>query len=112
VADLREAGFTAAELGTYVMLGYPGQGIPEVREAARAVLAAGSHVRLVMYAPIPGSADWGKGFDELTIDPREDPLLTNNSLAPFRSKLYTPHEYTEFKREINAANAVLLRGNP
>jgi radical SAM superfamily enzyme YgiQ (UPF0313 family) len=107
---LREAGFTAGEIGTYVMLGYPGQGIAEVREAARVVHAAGSHVRLVMYAPIPGSTDWGKGFDELVIDPREDPLLTNNSLAPYRSRLYTSHEYVELKREINAANEVLLRG--
>jgi len=104
VVALRAAGFTREEVGTYVMLGYPGQGLHEVRAAVRLARDAGSHVRLVMYAPIPGSADWEKGFDELSIDPREDPLLTNNSLAPYRSKLYTAREYLELKREVNAVN--------
>jgi molybdenum cofactor biosynthesis enzyme MoaA len=108
VGALREAGFTPRDVGTYIMLGYPGQDLGEVRTAARLVCEAGSHIRLVMYAPIPGSADWKKGFDDFIFDPREDPLLTNNSLAPYRSRVYTTREYLELKREVNRMNEGLV----
>ena len=104
LVNLKEAGFTKDEIGTYLLYGYPYQRTEEVKKAADFISSNGSLVKLTMYSPILGTQAWGKDFDDYIFDPSLDPLLTNNSLTPFRSKRNSYEEYRKLKIYINELN--------
>ncbi|UCD83806.1 MAG: B12-binding domain-containing radical SAM protein [Deltaproteobacteria bacterium] len=99
--SLRKAGYSPGEVGVYLMMGMPGQEMPEVRETIQFVHSLGAKVLLVEYSPIPGTRDW-----ELSgLEPDLDPLLHNNSLFP----LYPLSEWKNFqelKDEAHRLNTV------
>jgi len=101
---LREAGFTAREVGTYILFGLPWQSIREVWDACRIVAAAGSEIKLAMYSPVPGTPLFDPDPDDFRFDPREEPLLQNNSLSPWRSRDVSYEAYQELKRFIAGTN--------
>lgn len=79
--NLRKAGFTAEEVGAYVLVGSPGETADEAARSIAAAHAAGVQVRLAQYSPIPGSqlfeeAQRASGRD------LSEPLLHNNTLMP------------------------------
>jgi radical SAM superfamily enzyme YgiQ (UPF0313 family) len=104
IEALKKADFQKKDIGTYLLYGYPFQKIKEVRDASDFVSSEGSMVKLAMYSPIPGTKAWGMDFSDYIFDPSKDPLLTNNSLAPFRSKRNSYDKYKDLKNYINALN--------
>jgi len=58
VENLLNAGFTANEVGAYVMIGLPGQPLQEVKDSIAFVHDCGIQVKLAQYTPIPGTAEW------------------------------------------------------
>ena len=73
---LRGAGYGPGEIGSYVLIGLPGQTIKEVEESVRFVAAQDVRIFLEEYSPIPGTPDYKRsGLAE-----NADPLLHNNSV--------------------------------
>ncbi len=105
--NLREAGFSPSEIGTYLLYGLPNQSIGDLFEACQIVADAGSEIRLAMYSPIPGTPLYQLREDDFLFDHRDDPLYQNNSLVPFRSRSNPYEEYTHLKRFVEFLNAKL-----
>jgi radical SAM superfamily enzyme YgiQ (UPF0313 family) len=104
VENLFSAGFQPGQLGTYVMIGYPGQSVEEMRESCLRVHEQGSPVRLTLFSPIPGTRDFESDFSSWRFDPQSDPLLQNCTLTPFRSGDLTLEDYEELKEQVNGWN--------
>lgn len=82
VAVLREAGFTASDIGVYLLVGLPYQEDEEVGAAIRAVRQAGATPVLALYSPIPGTALWPEAVQASRYDLAADPIFQNNSIFP------------------------------
>jgi len=74
---LQRAGYTAKDIGVYLMIGCPEQTFDEIYESINFVHRLGAKVLLVEYSPIPGTID-----DETYKFNLSDPLLHNNSIFP------------------------------
>ena len=73
---LRSAGYGPGEIGTYVLIGLPGQTIKEVEESVKFAAAQDVRIFLEEYSPIPGTPDYKRSGLAENIDP----LLHNNSI--------------------------------
>ena len=78
VAHLRAAGFTAQELGAYILAGLPGQPLADVEASIRFVHLLGVQAKLALFSPIPGTPD-----GDTMLWPGADPLLHNNTVFPY-----------------------------
>jgi len=103
--NLKQAGFTPEKIGTYILAGLPGQNLESLRRTATFVHRLGSQIRLAMYSPTPRTALFG-AREDFRFDPAADPLLQNDSLTPWRSRLYTAEEFYELKRWADRINAL------
>lgn len=81
VRALREAGYARREIGVYVLLGLPGQGVDSVRKTIETVDRAGAVPYLAEYSPIPHTELWERAVQASTWDLSE-PLYHNNTLIP------------------------------
>jgi len=104
VATLRAAGFEAADVTAYVMLGLPGQSIKEAEESIAFAHQCGATVEVTLYSPIPGTAEWERAVRHWGLDPQADPLLHNESAYPLQSEVL---DVEAFER----AKALARRGN-
>ncbi|MBZ0255876.1 radical SAM protein [bacterium] len=111
MAYLREAGFGPQEIGTYLLLGMPGQPLQDVEEACRIVIEAGSQIKIAMYSPLPHTPLFKQELTGFDYDPRSEPLLQNNSLTPWRKNAFSNEDYQAFKRFVNGANQHLTSKN-
>lgn len=109
VEHLRAAGYTAREIGTYILAGLPGQTLDSIRHTAEAVHRVGSEIRIAFYSPTPKTALFSntEGF---SFDPSLDPLLQNDSLALWRSALFTSQEFREMRSWIDRLNDLARKG--
>lgn len=109
MGHLRAAGYSAREIGTYILVGLPGQPLDSVRRTAQFVHRLGSEVKFAMYSPTPRTLLFGnrEGF---RFDPSEEPLLQNDTLTPWRSTLFTAREYRALKAEVDQLNDLARRG--
>jgi hypothetical protein len=82
VAALREAGFSAADIGVYLLIGLPHQEDADVAAAIRAVRQVGATPVLAQYSPIPGTALWPAAVQVSRYDLEADPIFQNNSIFP------------------------------
>lgn len=81
VEHLKNAGFTHANMGAYVMTGHPGEETEETLRSMAAAHSAGVAVRLAQYSPIPGTPQ----FERIRTAARaniDEPLLQNNTIMP------------------------------
>ncbi len=104
---LLNAGFSAREVGTYLLLGLPGQSFESVWQAARMVARSGSEIKLAMFSPLPSTALFESELNEFQFDHRIEPLLQNNSLTPWRSRLFSHDDVQKLKRYIVDTNLSL-----
>lgn len=82
VAYLREAGFTARELGAYLLFGLPEQSLAEVKKAAEFVANSGAKPVLAEFSPIPNTPLFEEAARRSRYPLHEDPLFHNNSVFP------------------------------
>jgi radical SAM superfamily enzyme YgiQ (UPF0313 family) len=99
VGNLRRAGYSKDEIGTYVMAGLPGQRVGEVEESIAFVEGNGAKPILVEYSPIPETALFEKAVRMSEFDLENEPLLQNNSIFPCQWEGFTLADLQRLKRE-------------
>ncbi len=104
---LQAAGFTAAELGAYVLYGLPGLTPASVLETLEAVHAAGLRSCLATYSPVPGTADFERVARKNPLV-RKEPLLHNQHLCCHEN----PATYQQVRDRANTLNHALMAGLP
>ena len=82
VERLKTAGFTAKDIGVYLLMGLPGQPLEEVVESIKFVHTQGVQVKPAEFTPIPGTVEWERAGEIYGFDPDSDPLLHNNCVFP------------------------------
>jgi len=96
--NLTSAGFTAQELGVYLMMGLPGQTPGQVEAGIREVRKAGGTPRLAEYSPIPGTKMWEEAKQSARYDIEGEPLYHNNSLMSCASVRFSEETIRELKQ--------------
>jgi radical SAM superfamily enzyme YgiQ (UPF0313 family) len=113
VGFLTETGFDRRQLGSYVLVGLPDQSVAEVVESMLFVLKLGIRVSLASFSPIPGTAYWRQAVEEGLLPEDVDPLLTNNSLLPLQSEMFTYEIFLKLGTLSGLANRILRQnGDP
>ncbi|MBN2030644.1 cobalamin-dependent protein [bacterium] len=107
VNHLNRAGFDQSEMGSYVLMGLPGQTLDEVIESVLFVLKLGVKVNLASFSPIPGTTCWQDAVDLEIMSDDIDPLLTNSSVFPLLSKTIRYEKWCQLKTLVTFANELL-----
>jgi radical SAM superfamily enzyme YgiQ (UPF0313 family) len=82
VEALHAAGFTAREVGAYVLVARPGQRVCEVEETVAYAHRLGVPVYPAQFSPIPGTPEGETAVAAGCLPADADPLLHNNSIYP------------------------------
>jgi len=82
VQNLVAAGYKAAELEAYVLMGLPEQSLEEVIASIIFVNNLGVQVKLASFSPIPGTLEYQRAVEKGLIPEDIDPLLSNKSIYP------------------------------
>ncbi len=106
--NLLNAGFTANEVGAYVMIGLPGQTLQEVKDSVAFVHDCGIQVKLAQYTPIPGTAEWQRAVTEYGFDPHFDPVLHNNSIFPIQTNELANEDFETVKMLVKEGNKRIM----
>jgi hypothetical protein len=102
---LRAAGFTRQQIGVYLLAGLPGQSFQEIAGSVDFVSALGARVKLALYSPIPGTAEWERAVDSGLLDAGCDPLYHNNTVLAGRSPSLPAGWLETIKRRIQEQNS-------
>lgn len=82
VCNLRDAGFTTAQIGVYLLVGLPGQSGRQIEDDVELVMRAGATPKLAEYSPIPGTSMWRTACQVRKYPIAEEPLYHNCTLLP------------------------------
>jgi radical SAM superfamily enzyme YgiQ (UPF0313 family) len=107
MAALRAAGFEAADVTAYVMLGLPGQTIKEAEESIAFAHQCEAMVEVSLYSPIPGTTEWGRAVQHWGLAPQADPLLHNESAYPLQSEVLDIEAFERIKALAERGNQAL-----
>ena len=102
VRHLQGAGYGPGEIGTYIMMGLPGQSVDSVIKTIEFVDRSGAIPYLAEYSPIPHTPIWKEAMACSDYDLASEPLFHNNTLMPCwddRKRARLP-ELKRFVREI------------
>jgi radical SAM superfamily enzyme YgiQ (UPF0313 family) len=109
VSNLEHAGYRRGQLGAYLLFGYPGQTLKEMKTALAFVRDLGLVPHLSVYSPVPGTADFlalqRRGVLALPIDLLE----TNKTYFLYQKSGFSNEEILAVKEmaaEITKANSV------
>ncbi|PID40191.1 MAG: B12-binding domain-containing radical SAM protein [Proteobacteria bacterium] len=102
VKYLKSAGFTAANVGAYLLAGLPGQDVRAVESSITVVKRAGVTPVIAHYTPIPHTAMWPDAVAASRYDLESDPIFTNNAIFPCRSGAFSWEEVTRLKNLVHA----------
>ncbi len=80
VTHLRDAGFSRAQIGVYLLVGVPGQSRAQIEEDVEIVLTAGAYPKLAEFSPIPGTLMWDQASKNSRYPLEEEPLFHNCTL--------------------------------
>ena len=108
ITNLKEAGFTTENIGVYVLMGRPGQGLDEVNRAIEFVHQCHAQVRISQYSPVPGSADFLKLLSQYP-ELLAEPLLHNKSVYYCHGKGTKFNEFEALKLKAKQLNAEILK---
>ncbi len=100
IKHLRGAGYSAEEIGVYIMAGLPGQRVGEVEESIAFVKEAGAKPMLVEYSPIPHTPMFEKAKKMSQFDLEKEPLYHNNSILPCQWDGFTITDFSRLKEEL------------
>ena len=98
--NLHKAGYSADDVGVYILCGLPGQGASEVMDAVSFVKETGGRPRLSEYSPIPHTKEWEEAKRSSRYSIEEEPLYQNNTILPCRSDGFTYEQYQEIKSSL------------
>ncbi len=80
VRNLQDAGFSADQIGAYLLVGLPGQSRGRIEDDVERVLRLGAHPKLAEYSPIPGTDMWPAALQRSRHPIAQDPLFHNCTL--------------------------------
>ncbi|MFN3740939.1 MAG: B12-binding domain-containing radical SAM protein, partial [Thermodesulfovibrionales bacterium] len=104
IETLKRAGFTKKELGVYLMLGLPGQGLNDVIEGVKFLKSLDVRIHLTEFSPIPGTPLWNEMVTSGIIPEDMDLLLTNNSVFYYLFSGYDIKRLEALKLEVKGYN--------
>lgn len=107
VSRLLSAGFTADQIGVYLLAGLPGQTPGEVAEAIETVRDAGAMPYLSEYSPVPGTAMWKEAAAGCRLDLEAEPLFHNNSFFACRRPGFSLKDLAELKDLARSARRLM-----
>jgi radical SAM superfamily enzyme YgiQ (UPF0313 family) len=97
ILNLHNAGYTADQIGVYLLAGLPNQEAEEVEASIRFVKSCGARPYLSEYTPIPGTVLWEQAVSSSPFDIASDPLLHNNSIFPCQWSGFTDTQLLQLK---------------
>lgn len=113
VSILKNAGFDATMISSYVLMGLPGQTLAEIIDSILFVLGLQIPVSLASFSPIPGTQSWLEAVEKGGIARDADPLLTNNSIYPLCTNSAIRAQLENIRALTNEANLTIKKGkNP
>ncbi|MBC2709571.1 MAG: cobalamin B12-binding domain-containing protein [Desulfosarcina sp.] len=89
VGHLKAAGFSAGQVGAYLLAGLPGQDVTGVEDSVAVVKQAGVTPVIAHYTPIPHTAIWKEAVTASRYDLEADPVFTNNAIFPCQSETFS-----------------------
>jgi radical SAM superfamily enzyme YgiQ (UPF0313 family) len=98
VACLKTAGFTADQVGAYLLAGLPGQDFDAVADSIGVVKQAGVTPVIAHYTPIPHTPMWQQAVAASRYDLEADPVYTNNAIFPCQSEAFSWEVLMRLKR--------------
>jgi len=101
--SLRKAGFTAQEVGVYILAGLPDQEAGEVFNTIQMVQESGLRPVIAEYSPIPGTALWDRAVAASSFPLADEPLFHNNSLLPCQWDKFTVSDLEKLKQKTKPA---------
>lgn len=95
---LKKGGFEKGEFSMYLLLGYPGQDLKELKKDIEFLHSLGARVSLAEFSPVPGTKIFKDYKEKLS-----EPLLHNNSIFGFfrQEKIKDFWEIKNYARELN-----------
>ncbi len=96
VSTLRRKGFSAEQIGVYILTGIYNQSYQEVKNAIDYVYDIGAIPYLSEYSPVPGSTFFEDDKKHSIFDLSE-PLYHNNLILPMRSEKLSYEHFLELK---------------
>lgn len=97
---LKNAGFQKNQIGTYLLMGLPGQPLSDVETSIRIVKDTGLTPILAHYTPIPHTRMWPQAVAASRYDLNKDPIFTNNALMPCHPEGFSWKLISDLKRLI------------
>lgn len=110
--NLRRAGYSADEIGVYILCGLPNQVALEAAEAVRFVKSHGGRPMLAEYSPIPHTKDWKEAVSISAYPLMEEPLFHNNTMLPCSFEGFTYEMYQDIKRSLKEEAGPLMTSLP
>ncbi len=107
VKNLKNAGFSGADLGVYILAGLPGQDFDSVKKDADYVKKLGLKIKIANYSPIPGTMDFNRLKPEIRAALENEPLKQNEFYFLCINNLYGWKENEKLKAGINEYNSGL-----
>jgi len=102
---LGEAGFRREQIGTYIMIGFPGQKPESVEKTIDFVHKCGGSPHLSYFSPIPGTEIWDEARRFVPFDIDEEPLFHNNTVYILGNRNFSEQTIARLK-----SKTVELRG--
>lgn len=94
---LKKAGFGKHQVGAYLLVGLPGQGIRSVEHSIRIVQESEITPILAYYSPIPHTGMWPSAKAASRYDLEADPIFTNNSIMPCQTEAFNWQTISDLK---------------
>ncbi|KPJ77144.1 MAG: radical SAM protein [Deltaproteobacteria bacterium SG8_13] len=104
VACLNKAGFTARQIGVYLLVGLPGQKTTSIEASIQIVRRSGATPILATYSPIPHTALWPQAVAASRYDLKADPVFCNNAVMPCQRETFSWQRLSHLK-QLAAATA-------
>ena len=101
INSLKKGGFKNGEFSVYLLLGYPGQDLQELKKDADFLTSLGARISLAEFSPVPKTRIFEQYKDTLN-----EPLLHNNSTFGFFQK-ETIKDFWEIKNYVRELNKKL-----
>lgn len=101
VANLIDAGFKQEQIGTYLLVGIPGQSIKSVEYSINTVLKSGAKPVPTYYTPIPHTPMWEEAVEVSRYNIDMDPVYTNNSIMPCLNGGFSWDSISNIKKQIS-----------
>jgi radical SAM superfamily enzyme YgiQ (UPF0313 family) len=98
VGFIKAAGFSAGQVGAYLLAGLPGQEVSGIEASIGLVKRSGVTPVIAHYTPIPHTAMWPKAVAASRYDLEADPIFSNNAIFPCQSEAFSWEVLSRLKR--------------